>query len=468
MLAKGTPQLALMYGRRRVGKTHLLTHTWPTSTRLFYFTAAETTAGQNRAALLESIQRFTGETLDPSAFGAWRNIFRQLLEMEGSHPLVVVLDEFQYFGDGTEQGLRDVASQLNAEWETQRPARALVFVLCGSAIRLIEALNTGGSPLYGRFEWVCQLEPFDYWHAAQMVPYQSLRARAATYAVFGGTPRYLASIDTTESLVANIARLSLSKQGTVRQLVETALLQEQGLRDHATYNAILRAIGAGRTELNAIKQGAAIGDGDFTATRNKIDRLIALGYVRRERNFGAKNTQAFRYRLADPAQAFHMAFVTRYQAMLEQYDPSDVFKQHIASVFDAYLGRQFEVIAQQAYHRLQQQRALPMAREWGRWEGRDRDRTSVEIGIVTRLADGRMMTGGVKWSEHPAAGTWHRHHIECLERLAQSGQRWAHDALQPDAPILWVAAGGFEPGFEAVVRERHNEVMLLSLHDLYD
>ena len=195
MLAKGTPQLALMYGRRRVGKTHLLTHTWPTSTRLFYFTAAETTAGQNRAALLESIQRFTGETLDPSAFGAWRNIFRLLLEMEGSHPLVVVLDEFQYFGDGTEQGLRDVASQLNAEWEAQRPARALVFVLCGSAIRLIEALNTGGSPLYGRFEWVCQLEPFDYWHAAQMVPYQSLRARAATYAVFGGTPRYLASID---------------------------------------------------------------------------------------------------------------------------------------------------------------------------------------------------------------------------------------------------------------------------------
>ncbi len=67
--------------------------------------------------------------------------------MDGTWPLVVVLDEFQYLSDGTDDGLRDVASQLNAVWEAKRPQRSLVFVLCGSSIRLLETLNKSGSPL---------------------------------------------------------------------------------------------------------------------------------------------------------------------------------------------------------------------------------------------------------------------------------------------------------------------------------
>ncbi len=137
------------------------------------------------------------------------------------------------------------------------------------------------------------------------------------YCVFGGTPRYLASITTRHSLVDNIVTLCLTREGTVRQLVETALVQEQGLRDHATYNALLRAIGAGNTELNRIQKDAAIGTADLTATRDKLERLIALGYVCKERNFAAKNTQPYRYCLADPALAFYFTFVTRHQGILE-------------------------------------------------------------------------------------------------------------------------------------------------------
>ena len=168
LLAVGAPQLVLMYGRRRVGKTFLLANAFSADTRQFYFTAADTTTGQNRTALLDAMREFTGATLPPDGFQSWRNVFRQLMEMDGNTPLVVVLDEFQYLGEGTEQGLRDVTSQLNAVWEASRPARSLLFVLCGSSIRLLEALNHSGSPLYGRFAWVTRLRPFNYWHAAEM------------------------------------------------------------------------------------------------------------------------------------------------------------------------------------------------------------------------------------------------------------------------------------------------------------
>jgi AAA+ ATPase superfamily predicted ATPase len=45
LLQGHAPQLALLYGRRRVGKTHLLTHVWPVE-QTFYWTASATTSLQ--------------------------------------------------------------------------------------------------------------------------------------------------------------------------------------------------------------------------------------------------------------------------------------------------------------------------------------------------------------------------------------------------------------------------------------
>ncbi len=51
------------------------------------------------------------------------------------------------------------------------------------------------------------------------------------YGVFGDTPGYLAAVDAGRSLAENVTDLLLSPRGEVRLLVETALDQEEGLRD---------------------------------------------------------------------------------------------------------------------------------------------------------------------------------------------------------------------------------------------
>jgi DNA-binding IclR family transcriptional regulator len=85
------------------------------------------------------------------------------------------------------------------------------------------------------------------------------------------------------------------------------------------YQAILRAIGAGSTELNEIGQRAGL-PGD-TTLRDKIERLVALGYVGHDRNGGAGSTVPFRYRIADPAFGFYYEFVARHEAALARSDP---------------------------------------------------------------------------------------------------------------------------------------------------
>jgi AAA+ ATPase superfamily predicted ATPase len=463
LLSDGEPRLVLLYGRRRVGKTYLLTNVWPPD-QTFYFTAANTTPAQNRLALVAEIARWSAQPLDPGDYPTWRTIFRLLLELRAPAPIAIVLDEFQYLG-GSEQDLAAVASELNAVWEQRRTKRPLVLALSGSAIRTMEALAAGAAPLYGRFQWRAELHPFDYFHAGEMAKFRSPRDRAIAYGVFGGIPRYLAAVRPGRSLAQNVAETMLHPRGEVRAQVETALLQEQGLRDVASYHALLRAIADGRTELNEIGQRAGLPTD--TALRLKVERLVALGYVEAHRNLGAKAKEAYRYRLADPAQMFHATFVAPFEAELARYSPAAVWKEQVLPKLDTYMGHVFERMAEQAYTRLQAKWRLPMVSEWGRWEGVDRQGKSLEIDIASRLSDGRMLTGAIKWNRRPISADVHRDHLAMLERLAAAGVKWARPALEPDAPLLYIAAGGFAPGFEATAKASGHPVVLWSLRELY-
>lgn len=465
LLAKGTPQMALLYGRRRVGKTHLLNRVWPRE-QVFYFTAAETTDAQNRETLVRDLADWLREELRPADYPTWRMVFRLLLEANAPDPLVIVLDEFQYLGQDVDD-LGSVASELNAAWEQRRDVRALVLVLSGSAVKPLEALAAGGAPLYGRFNWTARMEPFDYGHAAEMVPFPELRDRVRCYAAFGGTPRYLAAVDPGQSVDANIARLLLHPRGEVRTQIETALVQERSLREVSKYQAILRAIGTGSPQFADIKTRAGLQDDTDPPIRRMVEKLIELGYVHAVRNIGTKATAPYRYRIDDPAFAFYSEFVTRFETALVRNDAMHIWVQHIAPHFDQYVGRVFERIAEQAYRRLQATLGLPLVAEWGTWQGRDADRESLEMDIVAPLLTGPVMTGGIKWNVNPVPLAWHTHHMDMLRRLTRSGVGWAHKAVKRDAPLLWVAAGGFTPAFTDAIRAERDTVYLWDLPTLY-
>lgn len=463
LLADGRPQLVLLYGRRRVGKTYLLTHLWGPE-QAFYFTASDTTGEQNRQALVREFAAWAGTSVTVEDYPTWRTIFRLLFEHRASEPLVIVLDEFQYFGE-TPAALGVVTSDLNAVWEARRPARPLLVVLSGSAVRTMEALDTAAAPLYGRVAWKHQVQPFDYWDAARMVPFPNLRDRAQAYGIFGGMPRYLADVEPTRSIGDNAARLVLSQGGAVRTLAETAILQEQGLRETARYAAILRAIGDGSTELNEIGQRAGLSED--TGLRKKVERLQGLGLIEAHRNLGAKRTEAFRYRLIDPALMFFYRFVAPHETALARQAPRTVWNSHVAPHLDTYMGQIFERIVEQAYYRHHERDGLPLVREWGRWEGVDHLRQPLELDIATILSDGRVLTGGIKWNTKPLDVRWYTHHEQMLMRLAQSGVGWAHNAIKPTSPVLFAGAGGFTPSFEAAIRAARPNVTLWTLDDLY-
>lgn len=457
------PRLALLTGRRRVGKTYLLTHAWG-SQPMFLFTAARTTPEINRRQLITDLAAWTHEELRPEDYPTWRTVFNLLLELRAPEPLVVVLDEFQYLADN-EAGLAEVASELNAAWERRRAARPLLLVLSGSAVGTMEGLVAGGSPLYGRFAWQRRLQPFDYWYAGELAPFPNLRDRAFAYGIFGGTPRYLAATDPDRALPENVSDLLLSPSGEVRLLVETALDQEEGLRDVSKYRAVLRAVASGCTERNEIAQRAGLPND--AGLRDKLRRLIELGYLETRQNIDAKPNEAVRYTIADPAFRFHQRFVEPNTSVLERFPAAQIWESHVAPFVDTYMGREFERVAAQAYDRRCVALGLPVVQHWGRWEGVDRDRRALEIDLIGELAGGGVLTGSVKWDRQPIGASIHRDHLEMLRRAADAGRKWAHAALEPEAPILYVAAGGFASDVGRAVEASGHPCVCWSLDDLY-
>lgn len=463
------PALCLLYGRRRVGKTFLLRHAWE-NRRSLYFLAADTTPAMNRRELVAEAGG------DPNDHPTWRSALRLLGELAEQAPLVVVLDEFQYLMGGDD----DIVSQLAAVWDGVVEARRLplTLVLSGSAVSTMAELRGEGkgAPLHGRLAWAARLTPFDYRDAGRMVSTDGARPpreQARIYGVFGGMPRYLAAVRPDEPLDSAVARAMLSPRGQVHLQIATLIEQERGIRDPADYRAVLAAVASGRTDTNEIAAAAGLGERPYVV-RRALEILEALDLVRRDRSFDAAGNAPYRHRVADPAVRFWYRFVHPNRARLEMESAEAVWVDAVEPHLDGYMGPILEDIARQGYRRLHRQLGLPAAQHWASWAGTDRARRDIEIDIVARLADGRILTGEVKWSSRPTDETLHYVLERDLDDLARSGRRWAHQALDPQgsAGRLYVSAAGFTPRFRDLAAERSadddpSRIHLLSLEDLY-
>lgn len=457
------PALALLHGRRRVGKTYLLDHVCA-DYRSFYFLAADSTEAFNRRELLTDLRNRFDREIEAADHPTWRSVFRLLASLVEDEPLVVVLDEFAYLM-GTED---DVVSQLVAVWDRELAGRPLKLILCGSEVSTMEGLGRGHSPLYGRVGWAARLTPFDYLDAARMTPGRALRELARVYGTFGGTPRFLASVDEGRPFGDEVRRLLLSTRGEVHLQLSTLLQQERGIREPGEYQAVLKAVAEGRRETNEIAQAAGLQDRPYVV-RRALETLEDLHLVRRDRDFGAGSRASWRNRIADNAVAFWYRFVHPNRARLERSHVEEVWAAEVAPRLDDYMGwAVFEGMCEEAYRRHHADWGLPDAAEWSRWEGRDRNRRPIEIDVVARLDDGSILTGEIKWSSRPVDVDLHFGLRRDLEDLGRSGQGWAIEALEPDSSAghLYVSAAGFTDHFRERAEEEGN-LLLVDLEGVY-
>lgn len=180
--------LVVLYGRRRVGKTTLISEFIRDKNALF-FLASEESEAQNRAAFKEKAAEFIDSDLLRNAdVKSWDVIFKSIMDAKHDSKPVIVLDEFQYLGK-VDPAFPSIFQRI---WEEILKKQSVMVILCGSLISMMESQTLAyGSPLYGRRTAQIRLKqiPFAYYH--EFFPGKTRRELIELYSVTGGVPKYI-------------------------------------------------------------------------------------------------------------------------------------------------------------------------------------------------------------------------------------------------------------------------------------
>ncbi|MBO5127032.1 MAG: AAA family ATPase, partial [Clostridia bacterium] len=144
--ARPGSSLVILYGRRRVGKTSLISEFIRNKNALF-FLASEEPEVQNRNAFREKAADFIRNDLLRDASGSsWDVIFKTIIDTPFEQKPIIVMDEFQYIGKSNPA----FPSIFQRIWEEQLKNKSVMVILCGSLISMMKSQTLNyESPLYG-------------------------------------------------------------------------------------------------------------------------------------------------------------------------------------------------------------------------------------------------------------------------------------------------------------------------------
>jgi hypothetical protein len=117
----------------------------------------------------------------------WEDLLDGLADLARDEPLLLIIDEFPELLPMSPA----LPAILRAFLDRSRGRTRLRILICGSSVRLMEAIQDYREPLYGRFDESILLHPFRPHEAASMLPGLSSADRALVYGIVGGMPQYL-------------------------------------------------------------------------------------------------------------------------------------------------------------------------------------------------------------------------------------------------------------------------------------
>ena len=379
--------LAVIYGRRRVGKTRLLLE-WTRRRKGSYFVADQSAPAVQRRYLSAALAaRLPG--FDAVEYPDWRALFERLAADAKARGFrgPVVIDELPYLVAASPE----LPSVLQAFVDHGARAAKLTVALAGSSQRMMQGLVLDASaPLYGRASEALAIEPLEARFLPRAFPRLKGRALLLAWTAWGGVPRYWELAAALRgSMEDRLERLALDPNGPLHHEPDRLLLEE--LPPAADLRPLLDAIGSGAHRLSEI--AGRIGR-PATSLSRPLERLLGLGLVVREVPFGEpeRGTKRSLYRIADPFVRLWFRVVAPHRGFLAGATAAER-KALLARHLPALISEAWEELVRAHVRSIGAWR--PAAR-W--WQG-----SASEWDLVSASPDGKqLLLGECKALERPA------------------------------------------------------------------
>ncbi|MFA6032105.1 MAG: ATP-binding protein [Myxococcota bacterium] len=377
--AEGT--LSCLYGRRRCGKSRLISEAIKNRSAVFYV-GDERNAALQRLSLSKSVASLI-KGFDTVSYPDWDSLFGQFFD-RAPEGLILVLDEFPWMV----QASPELPGLLQKRVDTET-GRRLHIVLCGSSQRMMQGLVLDRSaPLFGRAREILEIKPLGLHWLDRAAGFGDARKTIEAYAVWGGVPRYWELAFDHKTTLDAVRDIVLDPLGVLHREPESLLFDD--MRELSQAASVLSAIGQGCHKLSEI--AGRLGH-PATALARPLQRLAELGLVRKEIPYGVSERDNKRslYKINDPFLRFWFRYVEQNRSMLSTGQLKPV-EDEIRSSWSMFLGPAWEDLARSA---------VPFINvggvEWrtaSRWWGTGADRKPMEMDIMASSADGESLLFG--------------------------------------------------------------------------
>lgn len=439
-------EFAVIYGKRRVGKTALINH-FIRNKKAIYFMGVESNDKQNLENFSKNILEYGVGIQADTAFLSFQAALEYVFQLAEKERLILAIDEYPYVARSS----RSLASTLQLLIDKYKENSKLMLILCGSSMSYMEDhVLAYKAPLYGRRTAQMKMQPFDFADACRYFKNFSDEDKALIYGIVGGTPQYLLQMDDKLSIEENIKNTFLNPTSSLFEEPENLLKQE--VREPALYNAIITAIATGSTRMAEIstKVGA-----ETSVCAAYLKNLLALGLVQKETPYGEKASRKSIYAIDDNMFRFWYRFVPENYSIISR-GASDIAYKRMEPHLSDYMGKVFEEICKQYLWKLLLKGQSPVEfGELGRWWGTDPfTHSQTEIDIMGEQDINTALFGECKWTNE-------RVDTGVLETLAKRGQLFHYGKIY----LVLFAKRGFTKGCVDMANRMGN-VMLVSYDDL--
>lgn len=414
-------KVALIYGRRRVGKTRLIKE-FIKEKEALYLLCADKGNEYNLKNFSKIISEMYG--VPGLHFESFKEMFQFLAEQKTEF---VCIDEFGYL---VKSGALPEFQEIVDEILEQK------LILCGSNVSTMKSDIVGyDSPTYGRMDLIKKIDPLMFGDVLEWFPEIGMEDGVKLYGATGGVPRYL-EFFTGDDVEDEIRDKMFDPDLMLSR--DTKLLLQEEMPEPTRYYLILESIARGKNSLTDMANYSKI---DRNQIPYYLNTLRDLGMVKHEKPLLAKKRGV--YDIVDNYMKFWFRFVSPFYEEIDSENLRNA-KMNFDKEFNTYLGEVFEGICRETIMDKEMFGYTQMRRWW--WKDKE-----IDIAAVDEDRE-EIFLGECKWRDDVDAG-------RIVSKLKRKGEhlKWNNDDRKENYLV-----------FAKSFAERTEMAECFDLHDLRD
>lgn len=407
VLDSGQPEFMALYGRRRVGKTHLVREFFAPRAGRYFEVTGERDAPR-RVQLFhfkQALERTFGKP--QPAFASWDLALSALAdqvdrEPEGV-PVVLFFDELPWLATRRSRVVQALEYTWNTRWSRKPHVK---LVVCGSAAGwMVDRVIQAKGGLHNRITRQLALQPFRLTEAMEYLRDRGVRMglhqALQLYMAIGGVPYYLNQVEPAQSAAQVIGAVCFARDGILR--TEFSRLFAALFGDPA-YEQIVRKLAEKR---HGLLRAELIADSPLTSgggLHKRLSELEQAGFIARTTLYPHK-TRNTAYRVVDPYVFFYLRWIERAPSGLMAGMADTWWLEQVGSpAYTAWSGFAFETLCLQ--HAQEVKAALGLggiASNVGSWRwlpSKGMEERGAQVDLLFDRVDGIVTLCELKYLDH--------------------------------------------------------------------